>query len=80
MTELMTSLVLVAYVTAAVVGIQLVASSVARFSSLVVRRNGRPGRLGEDSPPQAALAGLVFLAAGLLLVLQGVAVVLWTFG
>ncbi len=80
MTELFTSLVLLAYGTAAVVGIQLVACSLARFSALVARRNGHPDRFGQDSRPQVALAGLVLLGAGLFLVLQGVAVVVWTFG
>jgi hypothetical protein len=76
----MTLLALLAYGTAAVVGIQLVASSLVRLSGLIVRRNGRPDRFGEDHPPQAALAGLLLLVVGLFLLLQGVVVTLWTFG
>ncbi len=80
MSEVMTPLALLVYGTAAVVGVQLVASSLGRLSGLLIRRNGRPIRPDEDPLPQAALAGLVLLVVGLFLLLQGVAVTLWTFG
>jgi hypothetical protein len=80
MSEVMTPLALLVYGTAAVVGVQLVASSLGRLSGLLVRRNGRPIRPDEDPLPQAAMAGLVLLVVGLFLLLQGVVVTLWTFG
>ncbi len=79
MTGLMTSLVLLAYGTAAVVGIQLVASSASHLFTLVGRRPWGPDRYGEVSPTRAALADVVLMLAGLFLLLQGVVVVLWTF-
>lgn len=80
MSEVMTPLALLVYGTAAVVGIQLVASSLGRLSGLLIRRNGRPIRPDKAPVPQAALAGLIPLVVGLFLLLQGVVVTLWTFG
>ncbi len=78
MTEFMTLLMLVAYSTAAVVGIQLVANGASRLAGLVARRNGLPAP-GQHVAPQALIADAVLLAAGLFLLLQGLVVVLWTF-
>ncbi len=80
MSEVMTPLALLVYGTAAVVGVQLVASSLGRLSGLFVSRNGRPIRPDEDRIPQAALAGLLLLVIGLFLLLQGAVVAVWTFG
>lgn len=80
MSELMIPLALLAYSTAAVVGLQLVAASLSRLSALIVRRNGRLARLDQDPQPQAVVADLLLAAAGLFLLLQGVVVALWTFG
>lgn len=79
MSELMTPLALLAYGTAAVVGMQLIASGLFRLSGLVVRRNGNPVHPGQHIRPQAVAADLMLLAAGLFLLLQGVVVVAWTF-
>lgn len=80
MSELMTPLALLAYGTAAVVGLQLVAASVSRLADLIVRRNGRPFRLGQDPPPPVTMGDMALLLVGLFLLLQGVVVILWTFG
>ena len=77
MSEFMTSLVLVAYGTAAIVGVQLLANGLVHLSSLVARRNGPLTRTGPV--PQALVGELVLLVGGLFLLLQGVVVVLWTF-
>ncbi|KKM26576.1 hypothetical protein LCGC14_1583400 [marine sediment metagenome] len=79
MSELMTSLAVLAYGTAAVVGVQLIASGLSRLSGLAVRRNGNPNHPDQRLLPQAVAADLVLLAAGLFLLLQGVVVVAWTF-
>jgi len=79
MSELMTSLALAAYGTAAVVGVQLIGSSFYRLSHLPVRRNGRYVPAGPEPLPQALVSAVVLLGAGLFLLLQGVVVVLWTF-
>jgi hypothetical protein len=75
----MTPLALVAYGTAAVVGIQLIGSGFSRLSHLSVRRDVRFAPVHHHSVPQAAASALVVLTAGLFLFLQGVAVALWTF-
>lgn len=79
MSELMTSLAVLAYGTAAIVGVQLVTSGVSRLSSLVFRRSGDPGHPSQHVPPQAVAAALVLSTVGLFLLLQGVVIVLWTF-
>ena len=78
MTEFMTLLMLVAYSTAAVVGIQLIANGASRLAGFVGRRNGWAA-LGQHVAPQALIADALLLVAGLFLLLQGVLVVLWTF-
>lgn len=79
MSELMTSLAVLAYGTAAVVGVQLVTSGLLRLSGLALRRNGGRSRPGQHLPPQAVAADLVLSVVGLFLLLQGVLVILWTF-
>ena len=79
MTELMTSLVLLAYSTAALVGLNLVISRFSRLAGLLARRNGRSLGFGQEPPLPAAVADLVLLMAGLFLLLQAVMVGLWTF-
>jgi hypothetical protein len=76
MSELITSLAVLAYGTAAVVGVQLVTSGASRLSSLVFRRSGDPG---QHVTRQTVAADLVLSIVGLFLLLQGVVIVLWTF-
>ena len=78
MTEFMTLLMLVAYSTAAIVGIQLVANGASHLAGFVARRDGQPA-LGQHVAPQALIGDALLLVAGLFLLLQGVVVVLWTF-
>ena len=75
MTELMTSLVLIAYGTAGIVGIQMAAGSLARLAGF-----DRPNRSRQSLSRQSlSFAGtLMLLLAGLFLMLQGAAVFLWT--
>lgn len=80
MTELMTSLVLLAYGTAALVGLHLVASRLLHLADLLVQRNGRPLGMGRGPLlPAAVVADLMLLLAGLFLLLQGVVIGVWTF-
>ncbi len=80
MSELTTSLALMAYGIAAVVGMQLVANGFFHLSRRAVRRNGRSVSMSPNPHPQAVLTALVLLAAGLFLLLQGAVVALWTLG
>ena len=79
MSEPMIYLAVLAYGTAAIVGVQLVTSGLLRLSGLALRRNEGRSRPGQHLQPQAVAAGLVFSVIGLFLLLQGVVVVLWTF-
>ncbi|MBI2914277.1 MAG: hypothetical protein HYY03_10210 [Chloroflexi bacterium] len=76
MSAFMTALVLVAYGTAAIVGVQMAVGSLARLAGSA--RATRPGQpLMRES---LSFAGsLVLLLAGLFLVLQGAVVFLWAF-
>jgi hypothetical protein len=78
MGELVTPLRLVAYSTAAIVGLQLVGVGLCRLSGLVVRLNGRVPRIGHSSTPRTVVPGLAFLCAGLVLLVQGVVVLAQT--
>ena len=79
MSEFVTFLAPAAYGTAAIVGMQLIRSSFSRLSRRVVRQNGDKVPMGPYALPQAMVTALVLLGAGLFLLMQGVAVVLWTF-
>ncbi|OGO09410.1 MAG: hypothetical protein A2Y61_05700 [Chloroflexi bacterium RBG_13_60_13] len=78
MSELVTPLRLVAYGTAAIVGLQLLGIGLARLSGIVVRLDGRFPRIGHRSAPRTAVPGLAFLGAGLVLLVQGVVVLAQT--
>ena len=73
MNAFMTALALVAYGTAAIVGVQMAVGSLARLA-----RPSRPGQpLMQESMSFAG--SVVLLLAGLFLVLQGAVVFLWAF-
>ena len=75
MTELMTTLVLVVYVIAGLVGVQLATDSLSRLigAGRMAARHG----LVRDS--LSAAGRFAVLLAGLFLAFQGAAVVIWTF-
>lgn len=75
MNELLAPLRLVAYGTAAVVGLQLAGVGLSRLSGLTVGLNGCIPRIGRGGAPRGVAAGLAFLCAGLVLLAQGVVVV-----
>ena len=76
MNAFMTALALVAYGTAAIVGVQIAVGSLARLAG--VARPSRPGQpLMQESMSFAG--SVVLLLAGLFLVLQGAVVFLWAF-
>jgi hypothetical protein len=78
MNELLTPLRLMAYGTAAVVGLQLAGVGLSRLSGLTVGLKGCVPRIGRGAAPRAVVAGLAFLCAGLVLLAQGIVVVAQT--
>lgn len=75
MTQLMSTLLLVAYVTAGVVGMQMMAGSLARLTGF----ERLPGQRGLVRQSLTTAGSVILLLAGLFLAIQAAVVIVWTF-